>query len=138
MQRGYPVLVLPAMGGISALGYTDKVMGNTPCALMNTLPPPTSWRMRSYPRFVLKNLTRPVGIQSCPLRDDSPGGIVGPMTLRHTVTTRMNWTTPTLVEICIGLEINGVLIQLPVGDSPSGQDTRRCCSRNNQKYVLGS
>jgi len=22
---------------------------------------------------------------------------------------RMNWTTPTLVEICIGLEINGYL-----------------------------
>jgi coenzyme PQQ precursor peptide PqqA len=23
--------------------------------------------------------------------------------------TRMHWTTPTLVEICIGLEINGYL-----------------------------
>jgi coenzyme PQQ precursor peptide PqqA len=35
--------------------------------------------------------------------------------LRRTITTRsrrneaMAWTTPTLVEICVGLEINGYL-----------------------------
>jgi coenzyme PQQ precursor peptide PqqA len=34
-----------------------------------------------------------------------PGPILGPLTEE----TTMAWTTPTLVEICIGLEINGYL-----------------------------
>jgi len=33
----------------------------------------------------------------------------GAFTSRHQKETAMAWTTPTLVEICIGLEINGYL-----------------------------
>jgi len=50
---------------------------------------------------------RPLGSSHCP---DHPGRLGGAM-LAHMEfrETWMSWTTPTLVEICIGLEINGYL-----------------------------
>jgi coenzyme PQQ precursor peptide PqqA len=52
--------------------------------------------------------------QHLPHRDEQDGRDDGRMITRKARLIghrkiRMNWTTPTLVEICIGLEINGYL-----------------------------
>jgi coenzyme PQQ precursor peptide PqqA len=51
----------------------------------------------------------PAGLAMLLWRPDAGSALSRNRGRRHERETTMAWTTPTLVEICIGLEINGYL-----------------------------
>jgi coenzyme PQQ precursor peptide PqqA len=68
---------------------------------------PTSSRMQSDAEHARPRSQRLINVHNNPPVLLTQNGVVERLT--HYRRIRMTWTTPTLVEICIGLEINGYL-----------------------------